>query len=106
MEIDIAKLQKEIFKNKVEKGFNTEDLSMEFCRAYEELAEAYKKIYEKSDGVGEELADVVIFVLGIAEILDINLGEELRAKVDKNKSRQYQPDENGALRRIRTTEDP
>ena len=35
--IDLEKLQKEIYQNKVNKGFNTTDINKEFCLTYGEL---------------------------------------------------------------------
>ena len=39
--VDLKKIQKEIYQNKINKGFNTTDVNLEFCLAYEELAEAF-----------------------------------------------------------------
>ncbi len=108
--IDLKKAQKEIMQNKMEKGFNTTDVSMEFCRAYEELSEAYSKFSKKQEGVGEEFADVAIFVLGMCEILGFDLEKELVLKMKKNKKRIYKkiksPDGKDIFIRERTPEDP
>ena len=58
--MDFRKLQKDVYQNKVDKGFNTTDVNKEFCLIYAELAEAYDAWLKKKDDVGEELADVVI----------------------------------------------
>lgn len=87
--IDLQKLQKEVYNNKLEKGFNTTDIAMEFCRAHEELSEAFKKYNQNEDGVGEELADVAIFLLGISEIMGFDLQSEILSKIEKNKKRKY-----------------
>ena len=39
--------------------------------------------------LGEELADVAIYLLGLAEILDVDLGQEVRRKMDINRRRRY-----------------
>lgn len=39
--IDLMKIQKEIYQNKVDKGFNTTDINKEFCLTYGELSEAF-----------------------------------------------------------------
>ena len=44
--IDLEKLQKEIYQNKVNKEFNTTDINKEFCLTYGELAKKYKN-YKK-----------------------------------------------------------
>lgn len=86
---DLKGIQKEIFKNKVEKGFNITNVEFEFCRAYGELSEAFDAYNKKMPTVGEELADVAIFLYSIAEILDFDLNEEIIKKVEKNKDRVY-----------------
>ena len=87
--IDLEKLQKEIYQNKVNKGFNTTDINKEFCLTYGEMAEAYEAWRKKQTDVGEEIADVVIYLLGLSEILNVNLENEILKKVNKNKHRQY-----------------
>ncbi len=87
--IDFKELQKEIFRNKEEKKFNTTDISMEFALAYGEMSEAYEAYFLKKDDIGEELADVVIYILGLAEMLGVDLENELLNKVEKNKKRVY-----------------
>jgi hypothetical protein len=62
--VDLKELQKEVMRNKIEKGFNTTDIASEFCRAYEELSEAFSKHNKNQPGVAEEFADVTIFLLG------------------------------------------
>ena len=87
--VDLNKLQKEIYQNKVDKGFNVTDVNKEFCLTYGEIAEAYDAWRKKKDDLGEELADVTIYLLGLSEILGINLEDEIQKKVLKNAKRQY-----------------
>jgi NTP pyrophosphatase (non-canonical NTP hydrolase) len=87
--IDLKQLQKEIYQNKLNKGFNTTDICREICNIHGELSEAYGAYMKKKDDLGEELADVAIFLLGLAEILGINLEEEIINKVAKNEKREY-----------------
>jgi len=87
--IDLKKLQKEIFENKKAKGFNTTDVNFEFNLIHGELAEAFQAYRKKSPDLGEELADVVIYLLGLSEMLDIDLEREVLKKVEKNKKREY-----------------
>ena len=47
--VDLKELQKEVMRNKVEKGFNTTDVALEFCRAHEELSEAFSKYNKNQD---------------------------------------------------------
>lgn len=87
--LNLKKLQKEIYKNKVAKKFNTTDISLEFGLTYGELAEAYNAYRKKLPDLGEELADVAIYLFGLAEILKIDLEKEILKKIKKNKNRKY-----------------
>lgn len=106
--VDLKELQKEIYRNKLEKGFNT-DTAYEFCRAYEELSEAFSKFNKGQDGVAEELADVAIFLLGMCERMGFDLEKEIVRKVEINKNRKYQklksPDGKDIFIRIKTETD-
>ena len=110
MSADLKKLQKDVYQNKVEKGFNTTDVAEEFCRAHEELSEAFKKHHLGEDGVGEELADVAIFLLGMSEMLGFDLEDELVKKIETNKNRVYEKtvNEDGkeVFIRVKTDIDP
>lgn len=87
--VDLNELQKKIYANKLEKGFNVTDINKEFCLTYGELAEAYEAWRKKKDDLGEELADVAIYLLGLSEILGINLEDEIKRKMYKNTKREY-----------------
>lgn len=108
--IDLKQLQKEVMRNKLEKGFNTTDVALEFCRAHEELSEAFSKYSKGQDGVAEEFADVAVFLLGMSEILGFDLGKELVNKIEINKKRKYKkiksPDGKDIFIRVKTEEDP
>ena len=75
---DWKELQRQAYQNKVDHGFNVTDVSMEFCLLYGEVGEAYQAWSCQKPDVGEELADVAIYLLGLAEILDVDLGQEVR----------------------------
>lgn len=108
--INLKKLQKEVMRNKLEKGFNTTDIALEFCRAHEELSEAFSKFNRGQGNVAEEFADVAIFLLGMSEIIGFDLEKELVNKIKINKKRKYKkeksPDGKDVFIRIRTPEDP
>ena len=46
-------------------------------------------IKKKKNVLGEELADVTIYLLGLSEILGIDLEDEIQKKVYKNSKREY-----------------
>jgi NTP pyrophosphatase (non-canonical NTP hydrolase) len=110
MSVDLKQLQKEVMRNKLEKGFNTTDMALEFCRAHEELSEAFSKFNKNQDGVAEEFADVAIFLLGMCEILGYDLEKELTRKIEINKNRIYKkaksPDGKDIFVRVKTDIDP
>lgn len=97
--IDIKKMQKEIYQNKLDKGFNVTDVNREFCLLYGEVAEAFDAYRKKKDDLGEELADDAIYLMGLSEILGIDLEDEIVKKVEKNKKRVYKK-ENGVNIRV------
>lgn len=88
--IDLKEIQKDIWAHKQAKGFNTTDVPLEFGLTYGELAEAFDAYRKKQDGVGEELADVMIYLLSLAQMLGYDLESELIAKIEKNRARKYE----------------
>ena len=109
MSIDLKKLQKKIIANRKEKGFSN-DVIQDVCRTYQELSEAFSKYDRGQDGVAEEFADVIIFLLGMSYNLGFDLEKELVTKIEKNKKRQYKKvksiDGKDIFLRIKTPEDP
>ena len=97
--MNFKKIQKNIWDNKVKKGLNTTDVNREFCFTYGELAEAFDAYRKKKDDLGEELADVVIYLLGLSEMLGIDLEQEILKKVKKNSKREYR-EINGVKTRV------
>lgn len=56
---------------------------------YGEVSEAYEAWKKRKEDLGEELADVAIYLLGLSEILGIDLEDEIQKKVYKNSKREY-----------------
>ncbi|MDO4996208.1 MAG: MazG-like family protein [Bacilli bacterium] len=96
--IDLKEKQKEVYNNKVEKGFSL-DPNFNFNLLYGEVGEAFEAYYKKHDDLGSEFADIVIYVMGLCETLGIDLEDELIKKIDKNKNRKYKK-ENGAFIKV------
>ena len=97
--VDLKQVQERVYRNKIEKGFNVTDIYKEFCYTYGELSEACEAYMKNKSDLGEELADVAIYLLGIAEILGIDLEKEILNKMDKNEKRQF-VEENGVLIKV------
>lgn len=92
---DLKALQKAVYQNKLDKGFNVTDVCKEFCYTHGELAEAFHAYTKRKPNVGEELADVAIYLLGLAEILGIDLESEILSKIEINHNRRYIPEGDG-----------
>ena len=71
--MDLRETQKRIFQNKINKGFNTTDINKEFCLLYGEVAEAYDAVRKNNVDFALELADIAIYLMGIAEMSGIDL---------------------------------
>lgn len=88
--MEIKDMQKRVYANKVAHDFNVTDINFEFLLMYGEVAEAYEAYLKKDrSDVAEELADVAIYLLGLAEILEIDLGSEIEKKMAINEKRIY-----------------
>ena len=100
-ELTLREIQKRIWDNKVKKGFNTTDISKEFLYLTEELGEAIKA-YRKDDKdeLAEEIVDLIIYSLGLFEMLDKDGYEEIMKKIEKNEQRQYKG-KKGAFKQLR-----
>jgi NTP pyrophosphatase (non-canonical NTP hydrolase) len=95
--MDIRSVQKLAWENKVAKGFNTTDVPLEFCLLQGEVAEAFEAWREGHDSLGEELADVAIYLMGLAAMTGVELQDEIAAKMDKNSHRSYRRLTNGVV---------
>ena len=97
--MNMKEMQKNIWQNKINKGFNTTDVNKEFCLLYGEVAEAYDAYRKNKDDLNEELADIAIYLMGLSEMLGFDLEDEIIKKVNKNKKRVYKK-ENGINIRV------
>ncbi len=88
--MNTQEIQKSILENKIAKGFNVTDIPLEFAYLYSEVGEAFEAWRKKKTDLGEELADVAIYLLGLAQILSIDLEKEILQKMDKNTKRIYE----------------
>ncbi|MBR4830716.1 MAG: hypothetical protein IKZ96_03010 [Bacilli bacterium] len=95
--VNLKKLSEEVYQNKVKHNFNTTNIEMEFCLAYGELGEAYIAYLKQKEDLGEELADVAIYLLEISHMLNVDLEKEILHKIDKNSKRVYKENSKGVL---------
>lgn len=87
--LDVKRLQEEIMANKASKGFNATDIPLEFMLLTGEVSEAFDAWRKKKSDLGEEIADIMIYLFGLAKMLNIDLENELVAKIEKNRERKY-----------------
>lgn len=87
--MDIREMQDRVYQNKLKHGFNVTDVPLEFCLLEGELSEAFEAWIKKHDNIGEELADTAIYLMGLSEILGIDLQEEVEKKMKINEEREY-----------------
>jgi hypothetical protein len=78
--LDIRAGQKLAWENKVAKGFNTTDVPLEFCLLQGEVAEAFDAWRKERGTVGEELADVALFLFSLAAMTGVDLQAEVEAR--------------------------
>lgn len=86
---NITSLQKQVMANKIAKGFSTTDIPFEFMLLTEEVGEAFEAWRKKKPDLGGELADILIYLMGLAETLGFNLDKEVAAKMAINEKRKY-----------------
>ncbi|GAA1935377.1 hypothetical protein [Kitasatospora viridis] len=85
--MDIGSVQRIAWDNKVLKGFNTTDVPLEFCMLQEKAAAAFGAWRKGGGKLGEELADVVLYVASIAEMTGLDLRAEVKSKTERNAAR-------------------
>lgn len=86
--IDFKKLAERIYLNKVRNKFPTDDLDHDMELMAKEFEEAVDARHD-TPALGKELADIVIFAIGIARMKGINLELCIEEKVCYNESREY-----------------
>ncbi|MFH1636860.1 MAG: hypothetical protein ABIB71_00370 [Candidatus Woesearchaeota archaeon] len=95
----MKQLQKEIFQNKADKGFNVTEIDKEIVLMVEELGElakAYKNSNKKpakevsnKEEIVYAVGDLMAYCLGLCEMLNVNSEEVIRKIVENNKTRNH-----------------
>ena len=93
----VRSAQKLTWENKLAKGFNTSEVPLEFCLLQGEVAEAFDAWRRTRDNLGEELADIAIYVMSLAEMTGIDLQSAVEQKLTKNAKRTYVKDETSGI---------
>ena len=87
--MELKDMQKRVWDNKIRQGFEISNVDREFCLLYGEVGEAYEAYIKKHDNLGEELADVAIYLLGLSQMVNLDLQSEVERKMAINESREY-----------------
>lgn len=83
-------------KNKLPRG----NYEYTFLRAVCEIAEAYESHVKGEKKIGEEIADVMIFLLDVVDQKNLNIERDLMNKVKKIEKRKYKK-QNGYVGKVR-----
>ena len=95
--MDIRSVQERAWANKQAKGFNTSDVALEFGLLTAENREAFTAWRNRLPDFGEELADVLIYLAGLAQMVGVDLSDEVERKLAKNVDRVYVRSAQGIL---------
>lgn len=88
--MNLRDAQQAAWANKQRQGFNTTNVPLELSLLHGEIAEFFDAWRKKQPDAGEELADVAIYLLGLAEMVGVNLADEVERKLAKNAGRTYE----------------
>lgn len=97
--MDLRSVQELAWDNKKAKGFNTTNIPLEFGLLTAEIGEAFTAWRKHLPDFGEELADVLIYLTGLAQMTGIDLDTEVERKLAINSARIYETDAHGVLQR-------
>lgn len=99
--MDFREAQDAAWQNKLAHGFNTTDVPRDILRTYGEITEAFEA-WNQGDTAhfGEELADGAIYLLGLAEMAGRDLGNDVEAKLARNRNRVYELQADGRLVKV------
>jgi NTP pyrophosphatase (non-canonical NTP hydrolase) len=98
-------VQQEAWDNKLRHGFNTTDVPLEIAFLFSEAAEVFDA-WRRDGDIGAELADVVIFAAGLAQMTGVDLAAEVTTKLAVNAARAYKARPNGTHERVTGAGDP
>ena len=97
--MNLSELQKDIYQNKINRGFNVTDVGKEIVLMVEELGEL-ARVYKNSDKkpakeishkdeMVDAVGDLMIYCLGLCEMLGVNSEEVLEKIIENNKKRTH-----------------
>ena len=88
--MNLQELQKEIFENKKRRGFNTTDVGKEVVLMVEELGELARAVKNQDkQQMTDAIGDLMVYCLGLCEILGIDAQNVLEKIVENNTTRDH-----------------
>jgi len=102
--VQIGEVQRRAWENKLSKGFNVEDVPYEFGLLNAEVGEAFTAWRHDQSDFGSELADVLIYLTGLAEMTGVDLAREVERKLAVNERRTYRSGPSGSKVKESTSE--
>ena len=88
--MDLRELQKEIYENKKRRGFNVSDVGKEVVLMVEELGELARAVKNRDkEQMADATGDLMVYCLGLCEILGIDAQHLLERIVENNKTREH-----------------
>lgn len=103
--MDLHRAQQEAWANKLAHEFNTTDVLADLRRVRGEVDEAEEAWRQGGKGFGSELADVVIYALGLFEMTGLDGSAEIESKLAVNAARRYERQPDGSLAKVRPDAD-
>jgi NTP pyrophosphatase (non-canonical NTP hydrolase) len=96
---NITELQKYIWQKNIERGFSRETAERKMLMLTEEVGELAKAVRQhigmgfssttSRSNISEEIADVLIILLGLASTVDIDVFDAITQKESKNANRKW-----------------
>lgn len=96
---EIAELQRYVASFEVERGFDSQSALEKCVLLGEEVGELFRAVRSEAgiktdpnsqrSSVGEEIADVIIYLLAIANRFNVEVGQEIRIKAERNATREW-----------------
>lgn len=88
--MNLNEMQKKVFENKVKRGFNTTDVGKEVILITEELGELAKAFRDNNkEEIADAIGDIMIYCLGLCEIVGVSAEELLQKIIENNKIREH-----------------
>ncbi|MFD7661047.1 hypothetical protein [Streptomyces sp. NPDC059788] len=104
--MDLRAIQAAAVANKRAKGLNTTDVPLEVALLTAEVGEAFTAWRRDLPDFAEELADILLFLAGLADMTGVDLQDAVERKLRINEARVYRRDDRGVPIKVTTPPEP